>query len=136
MANKIFLRFFITLGTVVVLYIGFLYFSYLDEKITEGSGYGLEIGMSKKEVYEIILKEYGEDIERYRIYKRQYISDPKLKYIGMYSFFKSDFNYDDLVQYDGWEIYFHEISWDYIFMEFWKGKLITIHRHRQYYELP
>jgi hypothetical protein len=123
MANKIFLRFFITLGTVVVLCIGFLYFSYLDEKITEGSGYGLEIGMSR------------EDIERYRIYKRQYISDPKLKYIGMYSFFKSDFNYDDLAQYDGLQIYFHEIAWDYIFMEFWRGKLIAIHRHRQYYEL-
>ena len=48
MANKIFLRFFITLGTVVVLYIGFLYFSYLDEKIIEGSGYGLKMECPKR----------------------------------------------------------------------------------------
>jgi hypothetical protein len=119
----------------VVLYIGFLYFPYFDEKITEGSGYGLKVGMSKKETYEILLKEYGEDVERYSIYKRRYY-DQKLEFLDRHPYSLSNFNYDNLAQYDGWEIYFHEIAWDYLFVEFWKGKLITIHRHRQYYELP
>ena len=135
MVKKIILWFFITLGSVVILYLSFLYFSYTDEKITEGSGYGLKIGISKKEVYEIIFKKYGKDIERYGIYKRRYY-DQKLKYIDRFPFSLSDFNYDDMAQYAGWGFYFDEIHWDYLFVEFKEGKLITIHRHRQYYEVP
>lgn len=135
MAKKIILGIFAFFGLVLILYLGFLYFSYIDESISAGNGYGLKIGMSKKETYENILKKYGKTIKRYAIYKRRYY-DQKLEYIHRYSFSLSKFSYDDLAQYSGWEFYFHKIYWDYLFMEFKEGKLITIHRHRQYYELP
>ena len=129
MAKKIILRTLISFGAVLIIYIGFLFFSYLDESIREGKGYGFKIGIPKKEAYEVIIKKYGEDILRYRVFQEK-------KFIDEHPFDLRRISYEDLAKYSGWKFYFHEIAWDYILLEFQKDKLVSIRRHRQYYEFP
>ena len=129
MIEKVFFRTLIFFGLIIIIYIGFLYFSKLDESIRSGKGYGFEIGMSKKEAYEVIIKKYGEDFVRYRIYQGK-------DYKGTHSFDLSRISYDNLNKYSEWELYFHKVSWNYISLEFHKNELVAIHRFRQYYELP
>lgn len=135
MVKKFIIRFFISIGAFLCLYIGFLYFSYMDKKITTGTGYGLKIGSSKKDAYDIIIKNYGENIWRYSIYKSRY-QDQKKEYIDTFNFSLSQLGYEDLDEYTGWRFFLEESHWNYLYLEFQDGKLATIHRHRQYYELP
>ena len=129
MVKKIILRTLIFFGSILIIYIGFLYFSYFDESINEGKGYGFKIGIPKKEAYEVIIKKYGEDFIRYRVYQEK-------KVVNEHSFDLRRISYDDLSKYSGWKFYFHEIASDFILLEFERDKLVAIHRHRQYYELP
>ena len=129
MIKKYFLGFIGFIGISLLLYIGFLYFTYLDEKITTGSGYGFQIGSTKKEVFDQILNMYENDIERYRIYKNQ-------EYENEFLFSPQKKDFVNLENYNEWKFYFDKIHWDFIFFEFQNDKLILIHRHRQFYELP
>ena len=129
MVKKIIFRTLVFFGSVLIVYIGFLYFSYFHETINLGEGYGFKIGISKKEAYEIVVKKYSEDIVKYQVLDRK-------KFIDEQPFAHPGMNLNKIIKYTGWIFYFHETYWDYIHLEFERDKLVAIHRHRQYYELP
>lgn len=129
MVEKVIFRTLIFFGSIIIIYIGFLYFSYLNEIIRLGEGYDFKIGISKKEAYKIVVKEYGEDIVKYRIFNGR-------KFIDEQPFVLSEMNLDKIIKYPDWRFYFQENASNYIHLEFERGYLSAIYRHRQYFELP
>lgn len=116
-----------SIAVLIAAYALFMWVSYIDESITEGSGYGFNIGSTKKEVLAI-----AEDLYRdkqispgFNIYDRD---DPRNKPLNL--------NKDAYLLFDRdeWRFYFgHRNS---IAFYFNNNSLIEIYRHRQYFEFP
>ena len=112
---------------VIAAYAFFMWASYIDESITEGPGYGFNIGSSKEEILKI-----ADDLYRdkqitlgYNIYD---IDDPRNKPLNLKKDITLFFDKDD------WRFYFGHRN--FIALYFENNSLIEIYRHRQYFELP
>lgn len=113
---------------LIVLFISFLYLSYLNETIIEGEGYGFTIGMTKEEAFKAAKFTYQEK-KMFVIYSND--EDRSISSIEKISF--SDENFVKLQNYNVWSFFYGRNSID---LTFGDGALIEVHRHRQYFELP
>lgn len=115
---------------LTITYSLYLYITYIDNIVLEGSAYGYNIGDSKKDVY-MRAKDIHERDSVYIVY-------PKGSY-GTDAFKKIIFSTDDA------ELFFKEHSWkfyygitrkNFIELTFENNKLLSIYRRRQNFELP
>jgi hypothetical protein len=113
-------------------YIGFLWISYIDKTIYEGEAYGYKIGSSKEQTFSQIKTE----TTRY----------PELAIYINYGAKAGDYKtldplaggYSEIEPYDSWDMlldgegeFFNSVRLSFI-----DGHLISIYRHRKYFELP
>ncbi|CAI2718659.1 hypothetical protein [Nitrospina watsonii] len=127
--KKVLLIILAVLFLIPILYVGYLYVTYLEEYVTTGSGYGFTIGEGKEDVFNKLSQKYGSKVKRYRFYKdREIYSKDKIEF--------SDEEYNGLKGYDKWKFYFDEKHIDYLAFYFEEDNLVKIERHRQYFELP
>ena len=116
--------------TLVAGYVGFMWITYIDVTITVGSGYGLNIGETKVEAFQNAKKQFNSN--------DVYILFPLTKeYYGPHR--KVHFNDEDfsiLKERDVWELYFTDSYFDSLKLSFENDSLVSIHRHRQKFELP
>jgi len=118
------------LGLVIALivgYVGFMWITYTCKSITEGSGYGYQIGSSKEESLSTAEKLYRK--KQITLGCNRYNEeDPENNPINI----KKDANL--FYKEDEWEFYFSCDS--SVTLSFENNLLVEIHRHRQYFELP
>lgn len=112
-------------------YFTFMYVTYIDETVVEGSGYGFTIGQSKEEVYEAAARQYA-DIEVQIMHPLR-----QGEYGPLIGFSFSEEEYHVLRERARWDIYLSkERLSDLVTLEFKEDKLVSIYRHRKYFELP
>ena len=119
-------------AALISIYIIFLWATYIDNTIVSGSKYGFTIGDDKREVYEGIRKQ-GKSYPNLYFYIRTgeragdsieaHVDSVLLETIKDYESWG--------IQYDGKHEYFNVLKF-----KFNGSKLIEIHRHRKYFELP
>ncbi len=115
---------------LITIYIGYLYFSYIDVEHNQGEAYGFTIGTSKKDVHQKALSIYAE--------KKVYILYP-LDGNNHGPHKKIVFSIDDyqlLKNQDSWKIYFNKGYYNFIELKFEDQILVSIYRHRKNFELP
>ncbi len=110
----------------------FLWLSYLDETLTQGSGYGFHIGTSPTEVYRdmLELQERNPNLKIYLVTGEQ-AGDNATLTISKASFDAALNAKYWMLLLDGDGEFFNVIR-----LSIAENKLISIHRHRQYFELP
>lgn len=130
----------LSLLLLLVLFIGgnilYCWLTYIDDTVTEGSAYGFTINETKEEVYQKA-REVFSDKPVYILYPLNSRNwGPHLRY-----YFTPE-EYYMLANQDFWRLYFrsdkdkyHSYS-DSLKLKFKDNKLIRIHRHRQFFELP
>lgn len=134
----------IGLVIVILAYPFYLWVTYINETVTTGSGFGFQIGDTKKEVYNklnVALREASGKNEEVFIQIKSnsqvakflatesdfYVMiKPLFHDIGFYEFEKNDL----------WQFYIGGSYFNTLKLEFCEGKLCRIHRHRKYFELP
>jgi hypothetical protein len=120
------------LVSILALYVAFLWITYIDNTTTSGSKYGFTIGTSKEEVYDQIILQ-------------------QQPYPDLYFYVRTGKQSKDLIEapvksvplariknYERWELQFdgkHEY-FNVLKLTFVENRLIEIHRHRKYFELP
>lgn len=115
---------------IILGYFGYFYFTYIHDTVTKGEGYGFVIGENKSEVFQRakILFE-NEDI----YYRPEQINKKGFLRVKM-KFTKE--NQKEFSNFNLWKFYFGDQHIDHIDFKFENEKLVEIHRHRQYFELP
>lgn len=121
-----------TLGFLLAViggYSAFLYVTYINDTVEEGSGYGFTIGQTKEEAYLAARKYYGDVFILHPIDKGGY--GPHVEF----SF--SDEEYGLIKDRNRWDFYFSEDSFfNAVKLKFRENRLFYIHRHRKYFEVP
>lgn len=112
----------------VGIYVAYMWATYIDETVETGSAYGLSIGMSKRSVLEALQRQYAD--------KKIFIEYPIGRGVhGPLDDFR--FREEDIKKVEDnmiWKFYFGER--DRITLRFEQERLVSIHRHRQYFEFP
>lgn len=129
--DRVSLTVFLSVPILIVLYLAFLWLTYIDESIYEGSGYGFVVGESKQQVYERIRMQHEK-----RPYIVLMVIDSDGKPIFLEPFEPSPENFTKIEQYDHWEFYlkFKTSNYDSITFWFHRNELERIHRHRKYFD--
>ena len=117
---------------IVVVYIGYLAVTYIDDTKIEGNSYGFEIGTSKKQAFTDInnlLNAYPK-LSIYINYGPRAGDNKTIK--------PTDDLYSEVQPHDSWWLLLNGEGefFDSIRLRFEEGHLVEIHRHRQYFELP
>jgi hypothetical protein len=119
--------------------VAYFYFTFIDENITQGSGYGFSIGEDKRTVFNDISKIYNKEIVRIAVFADGDIVFPKGHLWNnstsnrKVTFSKQEFQ--EISQFDHWRLHFNEYFYsDYLDFQFQEGKLVSIHRFRLYLE--
>lgn len=113
-------------------YFTFMYVTYIDETVVEGSAYGFTVGHGKEETYEAAARQYADINVRIR----HPLKDQK-QYGPLISFSFSKEEYYILRERTRWRIYLSkERLSDLVDLKFKGDNLVSIYRHRKYFELP
>ena len=130
------------LVVVIVLAIGYLWITYTSITITEGSAYGVSIGMNKEDVYKEARKYIVSNAsDRSVLFTELNVSsdDRTLDLVsGKYllQFYYIPANYPHFEKQDKWTFFLEKNRTNSITFSFCDRKLCEIYRHRQYFELP
>ncbi|MCK5707228.1 MAG: hypothetical protein KAI43_06195 [Candidatus Aureabacteria bacterium] len=111
-------------------YVGYLTFTYIDDTVITGEKYGFKIGESKEVVFQKA-RELYKDQTVYVLHPLDQNNHGPHKQIGF-----NEKEYPLLSERDEWRIYYDEKYFNSIRLKFKEGKLVEIHRHRKYFELP
>ena len=122
--------FLVGFGIVVMLmagYVGYLKITYIDDTVTDGSGYGFDIGDNKEEIFATLQKLYAD--KQISLDYNPYSKDQP-------AYQQLDFEKDIPLFYEenSWMFYFGHKD-NIIRFRFEKEKLVEIYRHRQFLEL-
>jgi hypothetical protein len=118
--------------SILVLYVTFLWITYIDNTTSSGSKYGFTIGANKEEVYDQIILQQQSYPDLYFYVRsgkqsKDFIEAP-VKSVPLARI--KNFERWGL-QFDGKHEYFNVLE-----LTFTENRLIEIHRHRKYFELP
>ena len=113
-------------------YVAFLAATYVDETATSGTAYGFSIGSSKGQALAAVLRQQDKhpSVATYVKYGRRAGDNFTLS--------SSEMNLGTLGQHDRWDVLLDgpgEFS-NSVRLTFHDDRLVEIHRHRQYFELP
>ena len=120
---------YISIGAVVI-YVLFLYITYVDKEITTGKYLGYDINMSKEMAYKAVISE-SRTTDIFVMYP--------LNENGIGTLVKFDKNiitYEYIKELDQWSLYLQDNYHNVIKLNFSEDKLIRIYRHRKYFEFP
>ncbi len=116
----------------IVGYVCFLWASTIHDTMTEGEKYGFSIETTKKEAFSDVL------LLRVEYPNLAIYSYVEVELQAQSQLIDLNFQYDDLKHYDQWRLnlngkrkYNNSIR-----LNFKDDKLISLYRHRQFYELP
>ena len=123
------------LGLVALLiagYVGYLALTYIDDTVFEGEAYGFEIGTKKLQTFsdiKPILIEHPQ-LSLYISYGQRAGDNMTLDPV--------DNSFSEAAKYDSWWLLLDGKSefFNIIRLRFDNERLVEIHRHRQYFELP
>jgi hypothetical protein len=121
---------FIILLSLLVITIAFFYVSYIDKTTTQGTAYHFEIGLAKDKAYNLIEKFYAEN--------NMYLMFPldDMEYGPLISVKDALPEYGKLKESNMWILYFGKNFRNVLKLKFENDKLVSIYRHRQYFEFP
>ena len=131
---KILIR--IILISVVVIIVGLIgYFvylkaTYIDDTVLAGEAYGFKIGDTQEETYFRTKNAFDSQAVfiLFPLDKNGYGPHKELKF--------TDEEFNILREREKWEFFFDDGFFDSLKLTFKNGKLTSIHRHRQKFELP
>lgn len=127
---KIIVGFILAFSIFITILVGYLYFTYIDEIIVEGTAYGFTIQENKREVFLKAKKLFNDKTIFYGGYETLSRARNSRKILIF-----SDSDYKHLLNYDIWYFAYDNSFRDSINLKFdTKDKLVEIHRHRQYFE--
>ena len=125
------------------IWIGYLYFTYIDLLTEKGTAYALSIGMSKREAYdrmeEALRAVEGGDGAAF-IELPAISADTGLPYgpkiAELLPFERSEGTFLALKESNQWDFYLKRNYRDNLRLTFCNERLCEIYRHRKYFELP
>ena len=114
----------------VLLYVGWLWLTYIDDTIVSGEGYGLKIGETKIQVFDRAANSFQDEkiFILYPIDKRGYGPHRKFEFTSA--------GYQLIKDRNMWKFYYSDGFFDSLKLTFRDEHLIEIHRHRKKFELP
>lgn len=122
-------------GIVVLLIVGYIAYlaaTYIDESVTDGSAYGFEIGISKKQSFQNVRKLLDKypNLVIYYSYGNKAGDNETVQPI--------ETEYTKIEVQDRWTLLLdgEDEFFNVIVLSFEENKLIKIYRHRKYFELP
>ena len=125
-------------------YVFYLWFTYIDETIKTGSGYGLHIGDNKKVTYEKVrvtiatIESSGTRVFAKIISQKEYaeILTTKPGDPVMVEAILDPVGFERLKKEDVWTFYIGGSNYNALQLKFCKERLSEIYRHRRYFEFP
>ena len=129
---------------IVSGYAGYYWYTYIDETITEGQGYGFVIGESKAEAYKkapgALIRLEGENTSVYIEVKVDADSAELLATRADYPLMVpaklDDVGYPLFELQDLWEFFIDGSYYNNLKLKFCDEMLCEIHRHRKNFEIP
>ena len=116
----------------ILFLVAYYYFTYINENITQGSGYGFSIGKDKRTVFNGVSKDYSKKILGMAVLADGDFVLPKDDTSTLYrkiTFTEQEFQ--EISQFDHWRLFFDEnYTGDYLEFQFQEGRLVTIHRYK------
>ena len=136
----------VIIGFIILLlaYPVYLWVTYINEAVTTGSGFGFQIGDTKREVYSELNAALTELSGKNGKAFIQIKSNPQLApFIATEDDFDvmirprfHEIGYEGFEKQDVWKFYIDASYFNTLKLEFCDGKLCRIYRHRKYFELP
>lgn len=135
----------IAAGAIVVLAYGsFLWWTFVDDVVTEGSAYGLTIGDTKIETFNKlpsgVLETMGSNA---KVFIEIVVTDDTTSHFGvdtghsvLVQTYLHDRSFDILNDRDSWEFFFDASFFDKLVLTFRDGRLVKISRQKKYFEGP
>ncbi|WP_254777896.1 hypothetical protein [Colwellia chukchiensis] len=134
----------VTVAILLLAYPAYLWITYINETITTGSGYGFNIGDTKKEAYSKLntaLKDLGG--KNGSAFVQVKSNSQMAKFVATDTDFDvmikplfHDVGYEQFEKQELWQFYVDASFFNTLKLEFCNGKLCRIHRHRKFFELP
>ena len=130
---------------VVTAYISYLWLTYIDDTVVEGSAYGFQIGDSKLATYEKAIEAlydlsstgYTAPYIDLKVSKELESSlSTRTDHTLLVQTLLHDVGYEKFSNLDTWEFYIDGSYFNAIKLKFCKESLCEIYRHRKYFELP
>lgn len=148
MNNKVIIKSLMYMAIVIVLvmasYVGYLWYTYIDDTIKSGQGYGFSIGDGKDVTYKKAsgalakLKNYNSlvyiEIKSDAYISKQLAVDPG--HTVMVEALLHDVGYSGFKMKNQWDFYFNGSYFNKLSLKFCDEKLCEIYRHRKYFEFP
>lgn len=129
---------------LLLIWVGYLWITYIDKSVTEGVAYGFEIGSTKSEIYRLLpqnLYSVARNPGMYFVYLT--VTEPLASGLGALPESRlllqtqfTPYGYSNFEAQDVWKIYLEGSFRDSITLLFCNDELCEIRRHRQYFELP
>ena len=134
----------IVLLSILGLYVGYLWATYIDEITSSGSMYGLTIGDSKETVYAELYRALESIEGRPReVYISVKVTSEAAELLATRPDYKilvpsylHDVGYPKFAKMDRWDFYFENSLFNRLSLKFCEDKLCEIYRHRKYFEVP
>ena len=116
-------------------YVFYLWFTYIDETIKTGSGYGLHIGDNKKVTYEKVRVTIATIESSWtRVFAKILTTKPGDPV--MVEAILDPVGFERLKKEDVWTFYIGGSNYNALQLKFCKERLSEIYRHRRYFEFP
>ena len=129
---------------LLLTYFFYLWYTYIDETVTSGEAFGLDIGDSKLDTYNKIWDAISYlnyepssvyiEIEVNAEVSELLATDPGYKVLVNTLLHKS--GYESFKNKDRWDFYFNSSYFNKLSLTFCEDKLCEIHRHRKFFEIP
>jgi hypothetical protein len=130
--------------TIILIYPAYLWVTYIDESITDGTAYGFKIGTDKETVYKslpLLLNKLKGNQESVFIqikstdeFAQALATKPDFDVMIEPLF--HDVKYALFTKNETWSFYINASFFNSITLKFCENKLCEIRRHRKYFELP
>lgn len=141
---KIFACSAVAAALLITAYMGYLWFTYIDETVTFGHAYGFSIGDDKLTAYkkapEALADLEGHGSTAYIEVKADVVSAKLLavrpNYTLMVEAILHDVGYPMFKEKNQWNFYINGSYFNMLSLKFCGDSLCEIYRHRKYFELP
>lgn len=142
--RKLALSLFCLVAVCVVAIGGYLWSTYIDESVSEGSAYGFSIGQTKREAFGAAsgaLRQANPGDTR--IFVQDKVSGETASALGvpdgfvlMHETLLHESSYESFSERDRWTFFFSASFRDTLSVKFCGDAICKIYRHRQHFEIP